>query len=222
MTYDPRPWFYALTLLAGALAVAIGGLQHPMLVGEGPAQLVTIGETRAWRALHWTLAGGYVAVVAGLAGLAARHTGTPGARPALMGVLVSGLGYGVSLVGILFMLGGAAALAETYLRAEPGLAGTHAVFLYDMLHPFVQTTIRLGAAAISFGLYAFGWAVLTGGTLPRWLGIAGAAGGAAGVALAVTAAPDTAFLVAGVGLATLWQAAAAVVVLVSARSGATA
>jgi len=96
------------------------------------------------------------------------------------------------------------------------------VFAYDMLHPMAQAAIRVGAAAVSLGLYVFGWAAVRGGVLPRWLGFAGVGGGIVGVAGAVVAAPDTATLVAGVALATGWQAVAGIVVLVGARRGAAA
>lgn len=217
MTYDPRPWFYALTLLLGAAAVAVAGVFHPMLTGDGPAQLTAIAGAPAWRAVHWSFAAGFVAVVAGLAGLGARSAGTPGDRAARVGALVSTFGYAMLLVGVLFMLGAATQLADTYTRGAPGLAGTHAVFLYDMLHPFAQAAVRIGAVGVSFGLYAMGWAALAGGALPRWLGLAGVAGGVIGVFGAAVAAPDTAWLVMGVALATLWQVGAAVVVLLGAR-----
>jgi hypothetical protein len=214
---ESRARFYAATLVAGSLTVGIAGLGHPMLVGDGAGQLTLIAATPAWRAIHWAFAAGYVAVVAGLAGLAAAHAGTAGDRAARIGALTTTFGYAVSLVGVLFMLGGAAALADAYVRGAPGLAATHAVFVYDMLHPSAQAAVRAGSGAVSLGLYAFGWGVARGGVLPRWLGLAAVASGVAGVAAAVLAAPDTAALVAGVALATLWQAVAGVVVLVGAR-----
>ena len=217
MSQDARPWFYALTLLAGSLTVGIAGVRHPMLVGDGADHLTLIAATSAWRTIHWAFAAGYVAVVAGLAGLAARHGGTPGDRPARIGVLTAAFGYAISLVGVLFMLGAAATLADAYVRGEPGLASTSAVFAYDMLHPMAQAAIRVGAAAVSLGLYVFGWAAVRGGVLPRWLGFAGVGGGVVGVVAAIVAAPDTATLVAGVGLATGWQAVTAVAVLAGAR-----
>jgi hypothetical protein len=222
MPHDARPWFYALTLLAGSLTVAIAGVQHPILVGDGADHLNLIAATGGWRAIHWAFAAGYVAVVAGLAGLGARHAATAGERAARIGAFTATFGYAISLVGILFMLGAGAALADAYVRAEPGLASTHTVFTYDMLHPSAQAAIRVGAAAVSLGLYAFGWGAVRGGVLPRWLGFAGVGSGVVGVAAAVMAAPDSAALVAGVALATVWQAVTAVVVLVGARRGSTA
>ena len=219
MSQDARPWFYALTLLAGSLTVGIAGVRHPLLVGDGADHLTLIAATSAWRTIHWAFAAGYVAVVAGLAGLAGRHAGTPGERAARIGALTSAFGYAVSLIGVLFMLGAAAALADTYVRGAPGLAATHAVFMYDMLHPTAQAAIRIGAAAVSLGLYGFGWAGVTGGVLPRWLGFAAVGSGIVGVGAAVVAAPDSAGLVAGVALATVWQAVAGIAVLVGARRG---
>ncbi len=209
MANDDRPWIPALALLGGSVAVAIGGVLHPLLRGDGPAQLATIAATPAWRTAHWLFAGGYVAVVSGLAALAARHVGTSGEAAARVGALASAFGYAVSLVGILFMLGAAAALAEAYVRGAPGLAATHAAFTYDMLHPWAQAAVRVGAAAVALGLVAFGWATARSGVLPRWLGWPGVAAGVVGIAASVVAGPDTALLVAGVGLATVWQACAA-------------
>lgn len=216
MTNLARPWSTALPLLAGSVAVAMGGVLHPLLQGDGPAQLSTIAGTPAWRTAHWLFAGGYVAVVAGLAGLAARHAGTSGDQAARVGALTSAFGYAMSLVGILFMLGAGTALAEAYTRGAPGLAATHAVFTYDMLHPSAQAAVRIGAVAIALGLVAFGWGTVRGGVLPRWLGWPGVVAGIAGIVGSVTAGPDTALLVAGVGLATVWQAGAAVMLWVGA------
>lgn len=219
MAAEVRSWYYALTLLAGSVAVAVGGMRHPVLEGDGPAQLMTIALAPGWRATHWLFAAGYVAVVAGLAGLAAAHAGTAGERAARTGALTSVFGYAVSLVGILFMLGAAATLADAYVRAEPGLAGTRAVFTYDMLHPSAQAAVRIGAAGIALGLVAFGWATVRGGILPRWLGWPGVIGGLGGVGASVVGAPDTPLLVAGVGMATLWQSVAAVTVLAAGMRG---
>ncbi len=217
MANHERPWIPALALLGGSVAVAIGGVLHPLLQGDGPAQLTTIAATPAWRTAHWLFAGGYVAVVCGLAAVAARHAGTAGAAAARVGELVSAFGYVVSLVGIFFMLGAAAALADAYVRGAPGLAATHAAFTYDMLHPSAQAAVRVGAGAVALGLVAFGWATVRGGVLPRWLGWPGVVAGVGGIAASVVARPDTALLVAGVGLATVWQACAAVWLLVGRR-----
>src|SRR5207249_8458101 len=75
-------------------------------------------------------------------------------------------------------------LALSYVAAEPGLAATHAVFLYDMLHPFALAAQRTAAFALGISTFLFGWAVINGKVLPRRLGAAAVASGlvASGVA----------------------------------------
>src|SRR5574341_440051 len=162
-----RPWFYALCLLAGALLVAVSGLRHPMLAGDGAAELTVIAATPAWRATHWGFVFGFALVVAGLAGLASRHAGTPGENAARAGICLAVFGYAVAAIGVLFMLGAGAALADAYTRADLGLTATHAVFAYAMLRPFAQSSSRAAAFAVSLGTSAFGWAVVTGGEIGR-------------------------------------------------------
>ena len=90
-----RPWLPLLLgtgFLGGFTTMSTFSVETVILVDSG----------------HLALAAGYVAVVAGLAGLAVRHAGTPGDRPAAIGALTSAFGYAVSLVGVLFMLGAAA------------------------------------------------------------------------------------------------------------------
>lgn len=200
-----RPLFNTLTLLLGSLAVTAGGLRHPRLLGDGPTQLGQIAAATGWRAVHWAFAVGMLLVIAGLAGTMGRHAGTPGEGAARSGTLTIAVGYGVLLVPVLFMLGAGAALAQAYVEGAPGLAATHAVFVYDMLHPFAQAAVRVGALGVSLGLCVLGWAVATGGILPRWLGMLGVLGGVGGVIGAVAGAPDAPVAVLGVAGATLWQ-----------------
>jgi hypothetical protein len=215
-----RPWVHGFALIAGALLVGIAGLRHPMLQGDGAAQLTLIAATPSWRAVHWAIAFGYVLVVTGLVGVLARLAPTAGAGAARTGMFVSAFGYLTDLIGVLFMLGAASSLAAAYRTGEPGLAATHAVFVFDMLHPAARAALRIGAFAVSLGLISFSWAVVTSGALPRWLGWAGVAGGAAGV-LAALALAHSPYVIAGVGLATVWQLGAGVMLLQSTRPGPT-
>jgi hypothetical protein len=209
-----RPWFHGLALVAGALLVGVAGIFHPMLAGDGAGQLAAIDAMPGWRTVHWAIVFGYVLVVAGLTGLVTEHATTPGASGVRTGVFLSTFGYLVSMVGVLFMLGAASTLAATYRAAEPGLAGTHAVFVYDMLHPAARAALRVGAFAVALALYALGWGLIGGDAYPRWLGWLAVGAGAAGAAVAVLLAETSPYVVAGVGLATLWQLAAGVTMLV--------
>ena len=213
MDASRRPLFHGLTLVLGALLVAIGSAQHPMLTGDGAAQLVVIAGQHSWYTIHWLIAFGYVLVAGGMVGVLTLHTATAGAGAARTGVLLQLFGYAISLVGVLFMLGAGTSLAAAYHSAQPGLTATHAAFLFDMMHPAARAALRVGAFAISLGLYSTGWAAASGGVFPRWLGWLGIGGGLAGVAAAVLLSETSPCVVAGVGLATVWQLVAGVVML---------
>lgn len=212
---------HALALIGGALLVGVGGALHPMLTGDGAAQLTVISATASWRAVHWSLVFGYVLVVAGLMGVLSTHAAAGGAvlAAARTAAFVSTFGYLVSMVGVLFMLGAGTTLAGAYHRGEPGLAGTHAIFVFDMLHPSARAALRVGAFAISLGLVAWGGAVLRGALLPRWLGALGMMAGAAGAIVALVLPEDSPYVVAGVGLATMWQLGAGVLMLLARPAG---
>lgn len=213
-----RPWFHGLTLLAGAAMVAIAGSCHPMLTGDGATQLGVIAAMPAWRTIHWVIGFGYVLVLAGLTGVWSRLAATPGATAARSGMFLSLFGYLTDLVGVMFMLGAASTLADAYRAGDPGLAATHAVFVFDMLHPAARAALRIGAFAVSLGLYGFGWGIIGGGALPRWLGWLGVGGGVAGAVIAVGGAATSTYVIAGVALATVWQLAAGVTLLLSGKS----
>lgn len=208
-----RSWVHGLALLAGALLVGAGGLRHPILAGDGAAQLAAIAAMPGWRALHWAIALGYVLVVAGLSGALSRLAETAGAPAARTGMFLSAFGYLADLIGVAFMLGAASALAAAYQAGEPGLAATNAVFVFDMLHPAAHAALRVGAFAVSLGLAAFGWSVLASAAWPRWLGWIGVWGGAGGVAAALAVPGGSPYAIAGVGLATVWQLGAALMLL---------
>lgn len=200
-----RSWFAGFSLVLGALLVGVAGLFHPMLEGDGPAQLDVIAATAAWHTIHWAFLFGFPLVIAGLAGVSSRHGGTPGEGATRIGICLAVFAYAVAVVGILFMAGAAPALADAYHRADLGLAATHAVFGYDMLRPFAQGSIRAAAFAISLATYAYGWGVVSGGVAPRALGFAGVGLGVIGAVVAVALPESNAYVVLGTALATLWQ-----------------
>src|SRR4051812_46029333 len=159
MVVTRRPLFYGLCLLVGALLFGGAGLMHPLLSGDGAAQLVMVGRTTQWRLIHWSLLFGLVFMYAGLIGVGLRYTDTPGATPARAGALLGAFAFSVWSINILFMVGAGWQLARAYTASDTGLTGTHAVFLYDMLHPMGLAAERLATFSLGLVAYMFGWAI---------------------------------------------------------------
>ena len=209
--------FYGLCLLAGALLFGVAGLMHPLLQGDGAAQLTTIAATPAWRAIHWSLLFGFPLMYVGLVGVALRHGETPGSAPARAGVLLGAFAFAVWALNVLFMVGAGWALARAYAAADTGLAGTHAVFAYDMLHPAGLAAERLATFMIGLVAYVFGWAVLNGRVYPRWLAWAAFAVAVVNAAVAVGFDEFSPNLFYAQALFIAWLAAMAVVMLAERR-----
>ncbi len=212
-----RPTFYGLCLLVGSLLFAIAGLMHPLLTGDGAAQLATVAATESWRAIHWSLLFGFPLMYVGLVGVALRHGETPGSAPARAGIQLAAFGFGVWTLNVLFMAGAGWQLARAYATADTGLAGTHAVFVYDMLHPAGLAAERLATFTLGLVAYVFGWAVLNGRVYPRWLGWAAFAVAVVNAAVAVAFDEFSPNLFYSQGLFVTWLVAMAVVMLAERR-----
>ena len=212
MTFARR-LIFPLCLVVGSLLVIVAGTLHPDLAGDGAAQLTTIAQCRAWRAIHWTFLFSFPLSLTGLAGLVGRHAGTPGERAGRAGLIVGGFAYGAWLLTVAFMGGAGWALARSFATGEPGLAATDAVFLYDMLRPFALAAQRAAAFALGIATYLFGRSVLNGKVWPRWLGAAGVAAGLVGMTLALAFGEDTKADQAAYVLPVLWQLVAGVALL---------
>ncbi|MGH7607469.1 MAG: hypothetical protein ACREME_09020 [Gemmatimonadales bacterium] len=174
---------YGLCLLAGVLLFGIAGLMHPLLAGDGAAQLATVAATDGWRGIHWMLLFGFPLMYVGLVGIAVRHGDTRGSVPARAGVLLAALAFAVWALNVLFMASAGWNLARAFVAADTGLTASHAVFVYDMLHPSGLAAERLATFALALVAGLFGWAIRDGAVYPRWLAWA-----AFGVALANGAA----------------------------------
>jgi hypothetical protein len=217
MALPRRPLFYGLCLLTGSLLFGVAGLFHPLLEGDGAAQLATVAATTAWRAIHWSLLFGLPLMYAGLVGVALRHGDTPGSAPARAGIMLAAFGFAVWALNILFMVGAGWRLAQAYTAADTGLAGTHAVFAYDMLHPTGLAAERLATFTLGLVAYVFGWAVLNGRIYPRWLGWAAFAVAVANAAVAVAFDEFSPNLYYGQALFVVWLFATAAVMLTERR-----
>ena len=208
-----RPIIYPLCLLVGALLTVVAGAAHPDLTGDGAAQLATIAQCEAWRAIHFAFSFGFTLSLTGLVGLVGTHVGTPGEGAARAGLIVGGFAYAGWLVVVAFMAGAGWSLARSYAAAEPGLAATHAVFVYDMLHPFALAAQRAAGFALGVSTYLFGWGVINGKVLPRWLGGGAVASGLVALVLALAFGEDTKADQAAFVLPVVWQLVTAALML---------
>src|SRR6266705_1374511 len=127
-----RRLVFPLCLVVGSLLVIVAGTLHPDLAGDGAAQLTTIAQCRAWRAIHWTFLFSFPLSLTGLAGFVGRHAGAPGEGAGRAGLFVGGFVYGARLRAVRCVGGPGGALARSFATGEPGLAATDSVFLYDM------------------------------------------------------------------------------------------
>src|SRR2546423_4790964 len=173
-----RPLVYPLCLVVGALLAIVAGTLHPDLVGDGAAQLTTIAQCGAWRAIHWTFLFGFPLALTGLVGLARVHAGNPGESAVRAGLIVATFAYGAWTVTVAFMGGAGSSLAHSFTVAEAGMTATRAVFLFDMVHPFALATQRVAGFALGLSTGLFAWGVSEGKVLPRLPGNGGAGGGA--------------------------------------------
>ncbi len=146
MIVTRRPLFYGFCLLVGVLLFGVAGLLHPLLSGDGAAQLSTIARTNGWRAIHWSLLFGLAFMYTGVVGVALRHNDTPGSTPGRAGVRLGAFAFSVW-----------------------SLTGTHAVFVYDMLHPMGLAAERLATFLLGLVAYMLGWAIRNGEVWPKWL-----------------------------------------------------
>ena len=196
---------YPLSLLFGALLAVVAGVLHPDLMGDGAAQLTTIAQCGAWRAIHWTFLFGFPLALTGLVGLARMHVATPGENAVRTGVIVGTFAYGAWTVTVAFMGGAGWSLAHSFTVADAGMTATRAVFLFDMIHPFALATQRVAGFALGLSTCLFAWGVSGGKVLPRWLGSGGLAAGAVAMALALAFREDTKADQAAFVLPVLWQ-----------------
>ncbi|MGH7531494.1 MAG: hypothetical protein ACREMN_14030 [Gemmatimonadales bacterium] len=205
--------FYGVSLLAGVLLFGIAGLRHPLLVGDGAAQLAMVSATGGWRVMHWALLFGLPLMYVGLVGLALRHGDTPGSATARAGILLAGFSFAVWALNILFMAASGWHLARAYVAANTGLTGSHAVFVYDMIHPTGLAAERLATFGLGLVAYLFGWAIRSGGVYPRWLAGLAWVVGLGSVAVAVASSELSPNVYYAQGLVVLWLAAAGVMMV---------
>ena len=217
MIVTRRPLFYGVCLLLGALLFGGAGVMHPLLSGDGAAQLATIANTSGWRTIHWSLLFGLAFMYAGVIGVALRHNDTPGATPGRAAVRMGAFAFSVWSINILFMVGAGWQLARAYTTSDFGLTGTHAVFIYDMLHPMGLAAERLATFMLGLVAYMFGWAIRNGAIWPKWLAWAAWTVAVVAGVVAVAFSEYSPFMYYAQALFVIWLAASAVVMLAERR-----
>src|SRR5690349_22706398 len=119
----PRVLIFPLCLLTGALLTIVSGTLHPDLVGDGAAQLTTIAQSAAWRAIHWGFLFSFPLSLTGLVGLARAHVGGAGESPVRAGLIVGAFAYAAWMVIVAFMAGAGWALGRRLPLADAGMSG---------------------------------------------------------------------------------------------------
>ncbi len=205
-------------------------IAHPVLAGEGAAQLATIARTRDWAAIHWGFLFAFPLSITGLSGIVGATVGTPGAGATRAGLAVGVFAYACWMIIVAFMLGGGGALAGVAARGSvappppPDLAATQAVFLFDMVRPFALAAQRAGAFSLGLGTSLFGWGLWRGRregagegeggeALPRWTTLLAIAGGSAGAALALATPASSTLDQAAFAPPVVWQLLVGLVLL---------
>jgi len=217
MALTRRPLFYGLCLLTGSLLAAAAGWLHPWLTGDGATQLATIAATSQWRLIHWALLFGFPLMYMGLIGVALRHSETPGSAPARAGVLLAGFAFAVWSLNVLLMVGAGWHLAQAFTTSDKAMTATHAVFLYDMVHPAGLAAERLATFALGLVAYVFGWTIHNGKVYPRWLGWGAFAVAVTNAAVAVVFSEFSPNLYYGQAFFVAWLVATAAVMLAERR-----
>src|SRR5439155_7595581 len=164
-------------------------------------------------AFPWPCWLGSPVAVTGLVGLGRVHAGNPGESAVRAGLIVGTFAYGAWTVMVAFMGAAGSSLAHSFTVADAGMTATRAVFLFDMIHPFALATQRVAGFALGLSTCLFGWGVVDGKALPRWLGTSAMAAGAVAMALALIFREDTKADQAAFVLPVLWQAVTAIVML---------
>ena len=209
-----RRLVYPLCLLAGSLLAVVAGALHPDIAGQdGPSQLAVIAQSRAWPAIHWAFLFSFPLSLLGLVGVVGRHVGTAGESPARAGVMLATFAYALWVIIVAFMGGAGWALAHSFATADAGMTATRAAFVFDMLRPFALDAQRVAGFALGLATALFGWALLDGKVLPRWLGAGAVAAGGVGIVLALVFREDTKADQAAFVLPVVWQLVSAVVML---------
>jgi hypothetical protein len=153
----------AIALLAGTALLGAGAVLHPVLAGDGAAQLRLIADTSYWRPLHLLMLTGSGLVIAGIwvRALLDRAGATP---PMLAALAVIAIGLTLNALNTAFMAGSGWHMAAMFRAGETGMSA-----VFDATHPIGLMIARFGNFLVALGALLLGWVERQDAASPRWL-----------------------------------------------------
>lgn len=210
---SPLTIVLALALLAGTALHGVGALLHPVLAGDGAAQLRTIADMAHWRTLHLAMLAGSGLIVAGVWVRLVDDRAFVRA-PLVAALTLISLGVAGNAMNIAYMAGAGWHMASRFAAGDAAM-----VPLFEATHPIGLMAARFGNFIIALGALALGWGEWHDPE-PRRLDAAlawiAAVGGLVG---AIFFAESSRIALAAVGLLSGWQVVTAVRALTSGVRG---
>lgn len=145
--------FLAVVLLLGSALLGAGAILHPMLAGDGAAQLRIIADTDHWREIHLAMLGGTALIIAGIWVRVLIPTETR-VLPTLIGALaIISMGMAIEALNTAYMTGAGWLMAARFASGE-----LHVAQIFEATHPVGLTAARFGNLLVALGAIPLGWA----------------------------------------------------------------
>jgi hypothetical protein len=184
-----------LFLLSGTTLLGVGALLHPMLSGDGGAELTKIASSPHFRAIHLAMLAGSGLIIAGVWVRTLPCRPGEGFRFGIAFGLID-LGLALNAYDIAFMARAGTRLAGMYATGN----GTAAP-LFDAMHDVGLMYARLGNFVVALGALVLGYTEQPTRRLSAVLGWVAAAGGVLSLAC-----PESSLLIlAPIALLMAWQ-----------------
>jgi hypothetical protein len=194
----------AIALLVGTAFLGAGAVLHPVLAGDGAAQLRVIADTPYWRPLHLLMLAGSGLVIAGI--WVRALLGRAGAAPPMLAALaVIAIGLTLNALNTAFMAGSGWHMAAMFRAGDADMSA-----VFDATHPIGLMIARFGNFLVALGALVLGWAERQDAASPPWLALlawVAALGGFVGVLFFDEASRA---ILGAVALLSAWQVVTAV------------
>jgi hypothetical protein len=153
----------AVALLVGTALLGVGAVLHPVLAGDGAAQLRIIADTRLWRPLHLLMLAGSGLVIVGI--WVRVLLGRAGAPPPMLAALaVIAIGLTLNALNTAFMAGSGWHMAVMFRAGRTDMSA-----VFDATHPIGLMIARFGNFLVALGALVLGWAERQDAASPPWL-----------------------------------------------------